>query len=164
MSMAAENYRNTQVMTASPMDLVIMLYGELNTFSSDLCASILAKAKAALAPGACLVAEPHTFAAVKGIGQGSNTWDKHETGLFSEDPHLCLTENRWFADEATALQSFYVLDAASGRVEHYRSTTKAWTNEEYEKLLAEAGFDEVVCRDDWPSHSEHLMLWTGRRT
>ena len=28
MSMAAENYRNTQVMTADPMELVIMLYDE----------------------------------------------------------------------------------------------------------------------------------------
>jgi hypothetical protein len=79
-------------------------------------------------------------------------------GLFSDDPYICLIENHWLEKQQTALQQFHILDAADGTVASYRSTTKAWTIDQYKQLLTEAGFDHVAVHSDWPVHSQDLLL------
>lgn len=148
-------------------DLAIMLFGEMNVFSPDDCARILSKAHGALVPGGALVLEVHTFDVVKRCGLAPDTWYKSGgglQGLFSDAPHLCLTENHWFESCRTALQVFHIIDAQTGRVESYRSTVKAWTNDEYRQLLETAGFGAVTECSGWPSHSEDFILLTAGKT
>jgi len=146
-------------------DLAMMVFGEFNVFSPDECRMILRKTFEALSPGGKFLLEAHTFDAVERIGRAPNSWYKSGPGLlglFSDEPHICLIENRWIEKQQTALQHFHVLDAADGSVKSYRSTTKAWTNDQYKDLLNEAGFTNVTVRSEWPVHSKDLMLLEAR--
>lgn len=142
-------------------DLAMMVFGEFNVFSPNECRQILKKTFEALSPGGKLLLEAHTFDAVERIGRTPNSWYKSGPGLlglFSDDPHICLMENHWLDKQQTALQQFHILDAADGTVTLYRSTTKAWTIDQYKQLLKEAGFVHITINSDWPVHSRDLIL------
>ena len=143
-------------------DLAMMVYGEFNVFSLNECRNILKKTFEALSPGGKLLLEAHTFDAVERIGRTPNNWYKSGPGLlglFSDDPYICLTENQWLEKQQTALQQFHILDAAQGTLKSYRSTTKAWTQEQYRQLLAEADFANVTIHADWPLNSRDFLLF-----
>ena len=145
----------------SDYDLAMMVFGEFNVFSPDECRMILRKTFGALSPGGKLLIEAHTFEAVESIGRAPNSWYKSGPGLlglFSDDPHICLIENHWLDKQQTALQQFHILEAADGAVRSYRSTTKAWTTDQYKKLLTEAGFADAAIHFEWPVHSQDLLL------
>ena len=145
----------------SGFDLAMMIYGEFNVFSPDECKKILKKTFEAISPGGKLLLEAHTFEAVERIGRAPNSWYKSGPGLlglFSDEPHICLIENHWFNRQQTALQQFHILNSARGAVTTYRSTTKAWTNEQYTDLLKEAGFTSVIIRPDWPAQGQDFLL------
>jgi len=141
-------------------NLAMMVFGEINVFSPQDCARILAKAYKALKPGGRLFLEAQTSDAVKQEGRGSS-WYKSAGGLFSEEPHVCLTENHWYEDQAVALQIFHVVDLASGGLETYRNTTQAYEEDEYPGLLRDAGFGNTQFHRDWPSHSTALMAMSA---
>ena len=142
-------------------DLAVMIYGEFNVFSPPEIRDLLTRVHRALAPGGRALFEVQTFETVREMGQGPATWFKSEAGLFSDRPHVCLTENHWFEEEKTAVQQFFVIDAQSGRVAAYRSTTRAWTREEGLKMLEEAGFHDPKVQPDWPSQNPGLALWSA---
>ena len=145
-------------------DLAMMVFGELNVFSPDECRRILKKAYSVLVNSGKLLLEVHTFDSIQRLGNAPSSWYKSGaglTGLFSDQPHICLIENHWIDTQQTALQKFHIIDAASGDVESYRSTTKAWTDDEYRELLSEAGFADVTVYPDWPVHSDDLMLFSA---
>jgi SAM-dependent methyltransferase len=121
-------------------DLAMILFGELDTFEDDAAVAILAKARAALAPGACMVAEVHTESHVRGIGSRPPTFYAAQTGPFSERPHVCLIESVWHEAERAAVERFSVIEDDDGpRI--YASTTRARTPMDYEQLFVQAGFD-----------------------
>jgi SAM-dependent methyltransferase len=124
-------------------DLVMFLYGELNVFRPADAATILQKAHAALAPAGTLLLEPHHFAAVEQAGTQPPSWHSAEAGLFSERPHLWLQENAWDSPSATATTRWFVVDAATAEVQQLTQTMQAYANEQYGRMLAEAGFVEV---------------------
>lgn len=143
-------------------DMVMMLYGELNVFSPENCAQMLARALGALRPGGRLLLEVHTREAVEQTGQGSS-WYKADRGLFSDEPHLCLMESRWYEEPAVSLQLFHVVDLRSGGLRSFRSTMQAYGLDDYRRLLRSAGFGELRCHEDWPGCSEELMVISARR-
>ena len=123
--------------------LVMSIFGEFNVFRPGEARDILEKAYYALDPGGFLLIEPHTFEVVLKIGQRSCSWYSTENGLFSDKPHLCLQENFWDPEENVAIERFYVIDAVTGEVTRHSATTQAYTDEEYQSLLAECGFDKI---------------------
>jgi ubiquinone/menaquinone biosynthesis C-methylase UbiE len=137
-------------------DLVMMLFGEINVFSPGECAHILGKAHTALKPGGRLFLEAHTFDAVREIGHGSS-WYKSSGGLFSDAPHVCLTENHWYESQAVALQMFHVVDLESCKLQTYRSANQAYDQDEYQSMLRKAGFSQVEFHQDWPAHNDALL-------
>lgn len=143
-------------------DLAMMLYGELNVFSPSERAQVLAKAHDALRPGGRLVLEAASYQAVAASGQG-NSWYKSDGGLFSDGPHLCLTQNHWYQETAVALQVFQVVDLLTGGVQSYRSTTQALHKEQYRELLHKAGFEAVEFHSDWPSGQDALWSLSAQR-
>ena len=133
-------------------DLVMFIFGEFNVFRPAEAKDLLTKVHRALVPNGFLLLEPHTFEQVVQLGEHPASWYTAEKGLFSNKPHLCLQENFWDAADGVAIERYYIIDAATGEVRRNSSSTQAYTNEEYQSLLAESGFGEVVF---YPCLGEH---------
>lgn len=147
-----------------PYDVATLLYGELNVFSPESCRAILQKTHAALKKGGRIILEVHTEVAVRRAGSASS-WYKTAQGLFSERPHICLMESRWYDHLEVARQTFHVIHlesvADSEAVETYHSTMQAWSLEGYMALLYEAGFDEIKVETALPGSHADLILLTA---
>ncbi len=124
--------------------LVMFIFGELNVFKPEEAKSILQKAHAALAPGGRLLLEVSTFKGVKQIGEQPPAWYTAESGLWSERPHLCLSECFWDEQQAAATRREYIIDGHSGAVTACADTYIAYTEEQYRALLDRCGFSEVT--------------------
>lgn len=121
-------------------DLALLISGEFNVFRSSEIAEILAQASSALTPDGMLVLEVHTFEYVRELGQRSATWFSAHQGLFSDKPHLCLTERSWISDQRATVERYYIIDANTSEVTRHASTMLAYTIDEYLSLLRDAGF------------------------
>ena len=146
-----------------PYDLAMMLYGELNVFAPEEAAVILRKAHAGLAPRGLLIAEVQTPDVVEQLGRTETSEYSCESGLFSDQPYHCRTENSWFGDQQVAVQVFTVTETATGKKHTYRSTTKAWSDSELRALFVAAGFAEAALCSQWPGNTESLVLWSAAR-
>lgn len=124
--------------------LVMLIFGEFNVFRRRDARTILEKAHAALSPGGVLLLEPHTFDAVREMGERGAHWYSADRGVFSDEPYLCLRESFWHPEHAAATERYYVIDAATGGVTRYASSMQAYTDAEYRRLLAECGFGEIA--------------------
>jgi SAM-dependent methyltransferase len=121
-------------------DLVMLLFGELNVFRPSHAAKLVKKAHNALVDGGVLLLEPHTFAAVEGIGTEPRTWFSSNGGLFSTRPHVVLTESFWRPDSGTATKRYFVTDALTGDLTHFAQTFQAYGDLQYRMLLTQNGF------------------------
>jgi SAM-dependent methyltransferase len=146
-----------------PYDLAMMLYGELNVFAPEEAVSILRKAHSSLAPGGLLIAEVQTPSAVERLGRTEASEYRCASGLFSDQPHRCQTENKWLDDQQVGVQVFTVTETDTGEPHTYRSTTKAWSDSELQALFAQAGFTEAAPCPQWPCNTDSLVLWSARR-
>ncbi len=108
----------------------MVLYGELNVFSPVEASAILRKARASLTSKGRLVIEIQTPEAVEQVGRSEPSQQQSESGLFSDRPHCCRTENRWLPEQDVAIQTFSVTEANGGETRVYRSTTKAWPDDD----------------------------------
>ncbi len=124
-------------------DLVMLIFGEFNVFQPNDATSILRRAFSALADGGRLVLEPHTFAAVRNIGEGERSWYSAASGLFSDQPHLCLRENSWDDARRAATTRYFIADARTGEVVRYAASYQAYRDAEYRALLTASGFREI---------------------
>lgn len=124
--------------------LVLLLFGEFNVFSILDARAIVRKVSQALACEGVFLIEPHTYTAVQKAGQSGRSWYSSKAGLFSDKPHLCLTESIWDAQTRTTTIRYYALDALTRHVEPYAQTLQAYTTEEYETILRERGLDDVA--------------------
>jgi SAM-dependent methyltransferase len=111
-------------------DLVMQIFGEFNVFRPAEARGILESAYRALEPDGRLLLEPHTFEAVRGIGLQPSAWYSAQTGLFSEESHLCLQESFWDAESHVAIERYYIVDAATGEVTRHSSSMQAYTEQE----------------------------------
>lgn len=142
--------------------LVMLIFGEFNVFPPGEARQILAKAHQALAPGGLCLLEVSTEAAVRQMGQGPATWYSTPSGLFSDQPHLCLYEPTWDAEQRVATQRYFIVEARSGEVTRYASSSQAYSETEYRAILEQAGFQSVQLGDaspegaTWPG--EYLLI------
>jgi SAM-dependent methyltransferase len=123
--------------------LAMLIFGEFNVFRTGEARSILQKAFASLLNDGILLLEPQPYAAVMDQGQEAQSWYSTKGGLFSDDPHLVLTESHWDQDKQAATQRYYIIKAEDGCVERYAASYRAYTHEEYTDLLVECGFEDV---------------------
>jgi hypothetical protein len=135
--------------------LAMLLFGELNVFRPAEAQAIVRQAHQALAKDGLLLLEVHTFATVHDMGQRPRSWYSSPGGLFSERPHLVLTESFWDAQRAVATERYFVVDAATGEVARHAASVQAYSVEQYRSLLADSGFAAVTfypsltgCRDE----------------
>ena len=71
---------------AGRFDLVTIIHGELNTFSTPETEEILRKARSALDPGGHMLIEAHPASAVERLGRRPRTWMPAQSGLFGDRP------------------------------------------------------------------------------
>jgi SAM-dependent methyltransferase len=124
--------------------LVMLIYGEFNIFRPSDAKRILQKACYALNPGGLMLIEPHTFDAIKQLGQKKSLWHSYKHGLFSDNPHLCLEESFWDDTSRTATKRYFIVDALDGNITPYAQTFQAYTNAEYKSIIEESGFYNVT--------------------
>ena len=80
---------------------------------------------------------------MQSLGEESTSWYSAAEGLFSAEPHLCLTESFWNPESGTACRRYYVIDAASGAVTRCAQSFQAYTEQQYRELLEECGFRDI---------------------
>jgi SAM-dependent methyltransferase len=141
------SYRFADLRTAdlgTNYDLGMFIYGEFNVFTPEDARKILKKAHAAIRPAGYVLLEVHTFETVQQMGLQPSSWYSSDSGLFSDRPHLCLQENFWHADRSVATQRYFIVDAQTGQVTRYASSTQAYTRDRYQSMLEESGFQNVA--------------------
>ena len=144
-----------------PYDLAMILFGEMNVFSPTEIYAILQRVRASLLPDhGVLILEIQTPEAVERTGRSGPSSEHFISGLFSDRPYRCLTQCEWIPEQHVAIQTFTVSEDA-GATQAYRNTTKAWSVEDLTALLYAADFDRVFHRDDWPSNTDSLALWSS---
>lgn len=139
--------------TKQKFDCIIMTFGEFNVFTRQDATAILKNCAAMLHDGGLFVLEAHTFEAVRAVGFAPATWQRHASGLFSEKTHLCLQENCWNADDSSALSRYFIVDAATAKVQQYASFMQAYTLEEYQAMLQAANLTapQILGEEEWPA-------------
>ena len=156
-----------QVAFGNGYELIMFVFGEFNVFRPIDAQTILQKAHRALAPGGILLLEPHRFTAVEQIGAQPASWHTAETGLFSPDPHLWLQENLWNAEAKTATTRFFIIDAATDNVRQMTQTMQAYTDDEYRRMLEQAGFTTIEFLPSFETSEDNcrdsLMLVRAQR-
>lgn len=148
---------------SGPNDLVMVLFGEVNAFSPEEVRQIFRKAHASCQADGQLIVEASTPASVKAIGTAEASEYDCESGLFSDHPYRCRTENHWLPDEQAAIQTFSITGTDTGQTRVYRNTLKAWSENEMINLLGEAGFTMTSQCEAWPSNTDTLQLWLARK-
>jgi len=123
--------------------LVMLLFGEFNTFSPTDARKILGKAEAALDRNGILLLEPHTYDAVRQRGEAAASWYSAERGLFSSSPHLCLEESYWDAGKQASTTRYFVIDAATAAVTSCSSSLQAYADDGYRDILEAGGFRDL---------------------
>jgi cyclopropane fatty-acyl-phospholipid synthase-like methyltransferase len=129
---------------AEDFGLALLVFGEFNTFAPEDARALLSKLRRALRADGVLVLEVHTEEAVRQTGQQPPRWFTADSSVFSDEPHLCLTESAWHSRERAATEQHFVVSLASGETTPYVNTLQAWSDEEYEALLRAAGFARVT--------------------
>jgi len=127
----------------SGYDLVMMIYGEFNVFHPVKIKQILKKAIAALKPGGKILCDVHSFGAIKKIGSDLSTWFSSSSGLFSDRPHLVLSDSYFDEKLNCATKRFYMIESDNDVIAKYGVTYQAYSEEEYISLFEESGFNSI---------------------
>lgn len=147
--------------------LVTLVYGEFNVFKRAEILNILKKAHESLDDGGLFIAEPHSFEAIKSFGKAPSSWYTGEDELFSDKPHMVLTEHFWFHEQGVSVNRYIVIDAETCEAKIHADALVAYTNEEYEALFREAGFSDVVfypsLTGDKVDYNDQLMVIAARK-
>jgi cyclopropane fatty-acyl-phospholipid synthase-like methyltransferase len=139
-------YRREDIRTAEygvGFDLAMLIFGEFNAFRPLEAASILHKTFAALSEGGLILLEVSTSESLKEIGKQGPSWYSASSGLFSDQPHLCLEEYFWDAQESVLTARYFVVDATTSQATRYVNNLQAYSDELYSSFLTECGFTEI---------------------
>jgi SAM-dependent methyltransferase len=147
--------------------LVMLIFGEFNTFNPADARTVLRKCRSAIRPDGLLLLEPHTFEFIRGMAQKPASWRTSEGGLFLDRHHLCLEERFWNDSARTTTTRYYVIDAATANVTRYACSYQAYTEVDYRAVLAECGFTDVTFYPSLTGEADHpeegLFALTARR-
>lgn len=165
---ARANHRGTfrlgdarEIDDEAAFDVAMMVYGELNAFSPEDARRVVANAHRALRPGGTLVLEASTYDSIAAVGAEPAGWYSAQSGLFGDEPHLCLSES-WFEDDRS-VNRYFVIDAATGALTTYLSMHHAYTEDAYRALLA--GFKQVTVHPslDGGAGDGSMLVWVAQK-
>ncbi len=162
-------YRLENVIDAdfgSDRDLVSFIFGDLDTMPEADAARVLRRAFESLAPSGRMLLEVHTPAAVEGVGTGPASWSVQEHGLFSDHPHLLLSDAAWYPERGAASR-FTVVHLATGDLDEHVVTTRALGDPGYDALIESVGGTVVDRFGDLSGHDrgpddDFVVILAGR--
>jgi SAM-dependent methyltransferase len=133
-------------------DLAILLFGEMNVFSVDDLRLVVRKARQALTHSGMLLMEPHAPGVIRANFESEPTWTAHQSGLFSDSPHILLEEGFWHDDVQMAVKRWHVVDSESGDVTTHAQTVVEHDPAELVRLVESEGFAvRDAVHEDWPT-------------
>ena len=143
-------------------DLVMLIYGEFNTFRKPDALNILIKACKALKDDGRLLIELNSYSCLHSFGLTASNWHAAPEGLFSNHPYLFLEESFWNDELQAATRRMYVIDVASGEVQQIADNHQAYVEEDLRFMAKECGFSKVEFHENWPGLSgasdEYLLM------
>lgn len=149
----------------APFDFAMLIYGEFNVFCPQDARLILSKVCQRLRPGGILLLEPHPEEIIRRLGSRPAAWSARESGLFSAQPHLLLSEAFWDETARAATHRYMVIDAQTAEVTRYAASYQAYSLDEYRDLLGSAGFTGVRSFPSltWEEESGDFIVLTAVR-
>lgn len=114
-------------------NLVMLIYGELNAFSRESARLIINKAYATLKPGGSLLLEVTRLSAIQRYAEQTPTWYTSQSGLFSEKPHLCLSES--FLEKDCQITHYYVFAEDNTTPQRYTTMHQGYSEDDYRMML-----------------------------
>ncbi|MBT6706511.1 MAG: class I SAM-dependent methyltransferase [Chloroflexi bacterium] len=135
-------------------DLAMLIFGEIDVFSAEDLSLIVRKARAALNTGGVMMLEPHEPGIVRANFETGRSWSSHQSGLFSERPHLLLEEGFWHDDVQMAMKRWYVVDAKTGEVTPYSQMVVQHTKDDLVQLIEAEGFTVSEAPGGWSAGNE----------
>lgn len=124
-------------------DLAMLVFGEFNVFSREDAMSLLGAMRRCLRPGGSLLLEVHERSFLEQAARTPPGWGATSSGLFSDRPHLLLEEHFWDPAGSVSTSRYLVIDAETAAVDRYAASTQAYDDDEYERMLADAGLVDV---------------------
>ena len=125
-------------------DLAMFIYGEFNVFTKPDARRILKKTYKSLLRGGKLLLEISTYDGVEQLGNQPATWYSSPNGLFSDKPHLCLMESFWDDAQRVTTERYMIVNAETGGVIRYASSTQAYDERAIKSLLRGVGFKRII--------------------
>lgn len=118
-------------------DLVLLLYGEVNTFETADVEKCLATIARCLAPGGVAVIEVSTERGVSRKSARLNSWYVANGGLFASGRHLVLSEAGWDDTAGAAVERWSIFDE-DDRLTRYETTTWYLSDPTIEAMVSSA--------------------------
>ena len=147
-------------------DLVLCVFGELNTLPVDEVHAVFDVIGRHLSPTGRAVIEMSTRAGVRSKGTRPSTWYPANGGLFAEGVHLVLTENAWFEQSDVSVQRWWIVEAGVTHPRMLGSTTW-WHEPDSGTALGRSGLTiEQRCGDlsgRAPRHGDEFETFVLRR-
>jgi len=137
----------------SRYDLAMLLFGEINVFTAEDVSLIVKKAREALKSDGVLLLEPHEPGVIQKNFETPPNWSTHESGLFSDQPHMLLEEGFWHDDQQVAVKRWYVVDTETTEVTRYSQTVVEYTKSKLVDIVEAGGFRVSESPAGWPSGS-----------
>lgn len=119
-------------------DVVLQIYGELNTFSDENRDRLLGLIRKALKQDGCFVFDVTTRAARDLQGPKRN-WYAVSRGFWSVGEHIVLEQSFDYPQQSTWVDQFIILDDSGIRV--IRNWFKDYNLETIEKVMVDQGFE-----------------------
>lgn len=128
-------------------DVAMVLFGQVTVFRPDDTRDLLARLAEAVGPGGIVVLE-----VLDGdqVARGYRTsWHAAERGLWSDGPHLALTERYWDDDALASVERVHVLSAETATIQTFAVVDYAHSAEAMIQMLTAAGFGTVDVYPAW---------------
>lgn len=134
-------YQKVDLRTAefgSDFDLILMLFGEFNTFAPDEAIELLRRIQSALAPSGHFVVELQFSEDIRACGESSPDWSVESNGPFAEGPYLMLHESQWHTEQRVTTERFWIFSERSD-TQVYTLDTQAYSDQALEQIFMQAG-------------------------
>ncbi len=124
-------------------DFVFFNFAAFNYFPKPQAKRIIQKIARALKPQGVLLIECLCTQGAREIGNQEAVWQRHETGLFCDQPYLYLEECFWNEQAMVATERYTIITIPQRRIKQYLQSYQAYRSTEYESLLKDNGFQRV---------------------
>ena len=138
-------------------NLVMLVFSEFNTFTTEEANSILMKSYHSLTPGGRILLEVPSFDAVEQLGNQPSVWYTEKKGIFSEEPYLCLTESLWNEEDSIATERYYIINETNTDVKLYINCTQAYEESQFKSMLGTVGFKKINFHPSLTGSEEQQM-------